>query len=108
MRYASQSWVERFRQFFGVITPDIQPDVAKEIRLEIVRSAMVAAGIGCSEGSLVLKGIHAAEDLRALWYLRTDLMYELALQIGETEARSRLIAVSTLFGPTGFRATPRR
>jgi hypothetical protein len=38
-----------------------------------------------------------APDIQALWYLRSDMMTLLAHPLGETEARTRVANVTTLF-----------
>lgn len=70
------------------------------MRTQGVRSAMLEATpvVGPDDAQANVFGrIHRAADLRALWYLRSDLMAAISGERGELIARREVAAITKLF-----------
>ena len=71
-----------------------------EMRTLGVRQAMLAAMAGgdlSERYPLVARRIFYADDIKALWYVRSDLMAALAGEWGETVAQEKIAVLTRLF-----------
>lgn len=84
--------------FLGRAAPRVQ--LKMEARTEGVRQAMLRAtpcGASGQPPSNVFRRIYHADNVHALWYVRSDLMAAIAHERGEASARQELDAISRLF-----------
>lgn len=87
---------------------------ALENRIEEIRSAMLEclaqSGNGSASCAALLYKIKLAPCVQTLWFLRVDLMADLAFKHGEATARQRLQHITALFRGelTGQQTQPER
>jgi hypothetical protein len=80
-----------------------EPDAGAdhESQLEHIRSEMydcMALVLPSEiERPVILRRLQAAQDIQALWYLRSELMHALSTYCGETKARTLLDQLTALF-----------
>jgi len=100
---------------FNVSTVELPPAGEGEeptITTEDIRSAMldmIGAAAAADDSSPLVRRIRFAVDPQGLWFLRSDLMRQLAHQEGEAMARAKLEMLSDMFRellPTGLRSRP--
>jgi len=74
-------------------------DIDMEDRLDAIRQAMLdsLAGAGVVPSGQIERRILFAYDAESLWYLRPELLREIATLRGEAVARRRIDHISALF-----------
>ncbi len=94
-----RTWKPTLNSIYGFLGRGTQTAQAGPSPVAEIQRAMVAA-LG-QEGERRLLDmawrIQAVDDVRSLWYLRTDLMVILAAHHGEGEARLRINRISQAF-----------
>lgn len=95
---SKSSLTESFWGRVGSADQDME-GAAYEAQVEAVRQRILMALLraGLSGNSTLVERIIKAPELLDLWYLRSDVMYTLAMQQGETEAGHRLAEISRFF-----------
>jgi hypothetical protein len=95
------SWKRsKFATSFLSLFVEPAPARPSAIRVQEVRQAMLDCFQGVPPGpdqARLWGRVLYAPDIQALWYLRSDMMTLLAHPLGETEARTRVANVTTLF-----------
>lgn len=79
---------------------DTPPDGGAQARVTAIRQAMLDCLVGMAESQQQTKiwaQVLYAPDIQTLWYLRGDLMTLLAGPLGESAARSHLMAITQMF-----------
>lgn len=77
----------------------VDSDIELEDQLEAIRQAMLdsLAGAGAVRSGQIERRILFAYDAESLWYLRPELLMEIATLRGEATARRRIDHISALF-----------
>jgi hypothetical protein len=106
-------WVKStFSSVFGLLAQRNEPDEGEVAdRIEGVRDCMLdlLATPGINYTPALLRRVTYAQDLEALWYLRSDLMMTLAAAQGESAAHAQMSRVNSMFGgmlPAGLQSRP--
>ncbi len=76
------------------------PEVSAKSRVAAIRQAMLDQLADLPSSSQVSKmraRIPYAPDLQTLWYLRADMMTQLAATLGESVATQRMAVITKLF-----------
>lgn len=95
-------WIKpNLKSIYGLLGQSAPPAApVAPSRLQAVRVAMLDAAMACDIGKLhphVVRRISYADDIRALWYARSDLMMALANERGEAFAQQQITNLSPLF-----------
>jgi hypothetical protein len=106
-------WVKStFSSVFGLLAQRTEPNEDDLTdRTEGVRDCMLdmLAKPGINYTPALLRRITYAQDIEALWYLRSDLMMTLAAAQGESAAHAQMSRINSMFRgvlPTGLNSRP--